>query len=367
MPDKHGPQRTVLGQFVASVNPGGVGGGAVAVAGWKTMPGGEAALGVLEGEPTLPANFVGLFVPAGARTKQGTEAHVWHGDTLVTIPGISIERDSYRAENPAFVVDAGSMFPTHMGFDVPDDDGAGSATFIEEYVPGVDSGSASDLRVLVPNGREFVDRHGPIKVPDDARTVEPGETVDLANTILAGPTDQLLPGIEAEADPTVLDGGRPVAMAGATMGLGALATPSAEVGGEQANPAVDESTTELLQRDAARRMLRRAGVTDADEVEWLAGPEPTEFPESGDYTPSLLGESTDLELHHGVVSGEDGPWAVALFVARATPDDHVIAAGTIRRPVSAPGAGVNAWPKEYLRNAAEFAGAAIEQLERVEG
>lgn len=87
MPDRHGPLKTGLGQFVASVNPSGIAGGALAVGGDGAMGIERAALGVFEGEPTVAGDDVGLFVPAGSRTKPQNDPRVQMGKTLVTIPG----------------------------------------------------------------------------------------------------------------------------------------------------------------------------------------------------------------------------------------------------------------------------------------
>ncbi len=88
-------------------------------------------------------------------------------------------------------------------------------------------------------------------------------------------------------------------------------------------------------------MLAQAGLTDADTVEWRAGPTPvaevvgnsgylSELPE---VTTSLVGTDTGVESFVGVVSGEDGPWGVFPSVARVTGDDHVVAVSGITRPV----------------------------------
>lgn len=169
----------------------------------------------------------------------------------------------------------------------------------------------------------------------------------------------------------MLNAGKPVPLGGEAFGLAALTTPNASVAGEDLNPLVGEDTGALLQRDAARRMLRRAGLTDAVDVEWLAGPRSV-GPDAGylDEIPRtlLVGSDTELEQFVGVVSGEQGLWGVAVMVARVTPNDHVIAAGGVRRPVGTADVDVaKVWPKDYLTRAAEFAAESMSSLEAVDG
>jgi hypothetical protein len=88
---------------------------------------------------------------------------------------------------------------------------------------------------------------------------------------------------------------------------------------------------ELLQHEAARGALRRAGVTDADAVTWRVGPR--QLGGLDDREMTLLGTETRLESFAGVVSGADGPWLVGVHVARMTDGNHVVAAGVHRHPV----------------------------------
>ena len=53
--------------------------------------------------------------------------------------------------------------------------------------------------------------------------------------------------------------------------------------------------------------------------------------------PSILDEPTTIETYAGVISGRNGGWAVGIHIARATPDDHVMAIGTQRAPLESAG------------------------------
>lgn len=193
------------------------------------------------------------------------------------------------------------------------------------------------------------------------RPLDPGETVSTENTLLFLPAPKEMPSrngsrLESTDPAKVFDQGVAAPTGGATFGLAALATPDASVLGQSANPIVHMGTEELLQQEVTRRMLARTGVTDAEQVRWLAGPEEVAI---GGRTPfTLLGEETELQGFAGVVSGNDGPWAVLLQVARVTPDDHVITASVIRRPVGSaatpPSLDANTWPKDYLPKYTEF-------------
>jgi len=162
-------------------------------------------------------------------------------------------------------------------------------------------------------------------------------TIDTANTVFAAPGDVVSAGDKGgdKFDPkSVFDQGVMLPLAGQPYGLGALATPDASVAGQSANPLVGMDTAKLLQHDAAKRVLAETGLTDADTVEWLAGPEAADAQVPDRERPySILGTETDPEHFVGVVSGEDGPWLAVLIVSRITDDDHVIAVGGTTRPV----------------------------------
>ena len=215
-----------------------------------------------------------------------------------------------------------------------------------------------------------------------AERVDAGRSIETADTVFAGPGDVMFPSEtreETRFPSDTYDRGVAVPLAGSPFGLAALSTPTASVGGQEANPLVDMPTTELLQHDAATGVLADAGITDAAEAEWLAGPE--QYPDRDDWifgddwdgTAEVLGTETDLEAMHGVVSGDDGPWGTVLFVARVTDDDHVPAVGAITRPVGTVDGGMTAvggsgWGldrgSEILPRAAAFAAGTMGRLER---
>jgi hypothetical protein len=80
--------------------------------------------------------------------------------------------------------------------------------------------------------------------------------------------------------------------------------------------------------------------TEAEAVEWAA--EPRAVSSDVQQTTSLLGADTVVEAFVGVVSSEDSPFCVSVEVARATPDDHVVAASVLRRPVGTAEGGMTA-------------------------
>jgi hypothetical protein len=165
--------------------------------------------------------------------------------------------------------------------------------------------------------------------------VEPGETIETAETVVAARVADFDNPNNVVPSRQLFDRGVMLPLAGQPYGLGVLATPDASVAGQSANPLVGMDTAELLQRDAAKRVLAQTGLTDADSVEWRAGPrKPTEYPAPDDWEEAeLVGTGVTPEFFIGVVSGEDGLWGVLLTVARITDDDHVIAVGAITRPV----------------------------------
>jgi hypothetical protein len=111
-------------------------------------------------------------------------------------------------------------------------------------------------------------------------------------------------------------------------------------------------TKELLTDDTIGTLLRDVGISDADDVRWLEGPKrlsqdgylalddeiAANAPES--FTPSeptIFDEKTTIETYAGVISGQEGSWAVGVHVARATPDDHILAIGMQRAPLESAG------------------------------
>lgn len=172
------------------------------------------------------------------------------------------------------------------------------------------------------------------------RRLDQGESVATENTLVFAPAPKEYPSPDDwSPDPTrVFDAGYPSPLGGPSYGLGVLATPNAEVAGESVNPLARIEVGDLLTREMTGDLLARAGLTDADAVEWLRGPEKTGvvtewMPQD---TVSVLESDVGLESFAGVVGGAEGPWAVAVHAAKAPGDDVVVPAAVHRRPVGTP-------------------------------
>jgi hypothetical protein len=345
---QRGPARgapTVLEKFASSVNQTPGAGNILVVAG-SDVGIDEATLDFLGGgDLRYPANGR-TIIPEGARDGDTIDP----GVTMVFTPypgwGRLEESVEYTGNGP------GAFFPGDTYF--PSD--------------AYSSESPDEFRVFVPNIGAFMDKlpAGQEVSGLGAEQVEPGETIETADTVFAGTGDVMFPGdtYDEQQVPDIYDRGTMLPLGGQPFGVAALSTPAAEVAGQSANPLVDMGTEELLQQDAARRMLSRTGITDQDEmVEWLAGPE--EVTEEKGYRVesesqmTLLGEETDEpqgDIFVGVVSGEDGPWGVLVNVARITDDDHVVAVSALSRPVGTEDGGM-----ELMRSGQFMHGKLMEQ------
>lgn len=308
---------TVLESFTGMVN-GTPGSGSNINAVGSEIGVDEAALGFFEETPTVDGDNVSVVLPAGARTADGS---VMHGKLMALIPGSTLERGplDYDGEErgaffPGLVYYPGSA-PAYLGW--PDE--------------------RSEFRVFTPNAESLLDRIGMDGLPEGAEWADPGVPIEPAETVFASTVADFENPHELSPASEVYDPGEPFPLGGSPFGLGALATPSASVGGQTLNPLVGLETGELLRRESIGRILSETGVSDAPDLPWLAGPEA--FDEDGWFTAGdagrieLLGEETDVETFVGVVEGEDGPFAMALNVARVTPDDHVFAVVSRWRPV----------------------------------
>jgi hypothetical protein len=334
--------RTGIGQFVASVNSGTISAGAV-VAPLDSDAWGESALNDTD------SNLAGV-VPAGARGGEGVSPQ----DVLILAENGSQEM-TYGLEPSGAYIPGTTWIPSTNW--IP------GTTWIPENLDGVG--------VLVPNAEATMERMGIDELPEDAETVEQGETVEAENIIIAtfgdeelypegtnhypeGTNTGILPEEPPFPDeqlftdnplaPSLFDGGVQAPLGGVSFGMGVFSTPSAEVAGQDTNPLIDSASAELLNRNETTDLLSNAGISDAENVEWEAGPESVEIDEVEiDYEPPrLLGEETELELFAGVVSGGEAPWGVTLGIVRGTPDDHVIAIGVNRRPVGTDDGGLSA-------------------------
>lgn len=320
----------LLEKFTSRVNETNGPGAAIFVSGSEFVHDGDFVLRpafVHDGDFVIELDQVGLILPAGARGDDG----ITPGQTVMVVrpaPTASDfpEKITYVGDGP------GAFLPS-----------GGEATNTSQS-PAPEVGGLLQ-EIMVPEVEIMMDRAGVDELPKEAELIEPGEEIETEGTMFLGPTDVMVQNnpTPSQASRDIYDTGVSLYGGGSTFGLGALTTPDASVGGESANPIVGMETEELLQSGAGRRMLARAGLTDADEVEWVAGPKTFDpdgpavrYPE-----PTLVGEETIPETFGGVVSGEDGPWGIVVSIARRTDDDHIIAASVIRRPVATPDGGMD--------------------------
>lgn len=347
MADRHGPLRTMIGRFVERVNGGRISDGAVVVSA-AAYGVDELVLGVVEGAPSVPADLVSVVVPGGTRLEAGTTTR---GEVMLIVPGPAIGDEAFAAAEGVSVennrvIDLREMLPAASWTAVASDDGDGApgsswltqrATEekIEISVEKVERAKA----MWVPTGTEpWGVVFGLEDVAPPGRHTEDGETFDPERTMLALTHRALVETWPGDGPPAAVEDGVdlerevPVAapLGGVTFGVGVLSTPQASVAGESVNPLADLETPDLLDRAVARRTLARAGVSDADVLEWTAGPRPTD-PAGGPSTAVLLGQETAVESFVGVAAGESTPWGVGVHVARVDADDHVVVAGVHRR------------------------------------
>jgi hypothetical protein len=331
MADRHGPLRTPIGWFVERVNGGAISEGAAVAYGDKfgidTLP-----TPFLENVSSISGGYVSVLAPTGVR--RGDQADP--NDVLVFLnsKGFDTETVSVRDGN-VFEASAGEVFPSRPW--LGDGDGGLTTTWLNGDVDGAFDKSTPLL--LATGDRSLEEVFG-----EQARATgnNPFDTGNNPFDTGNNPFLVVAPGNVVFGDGSshvrdverLLDASRPAPLGGGTFGLGVLSTPNASVAGQSANPLVDVETKELLQREEAREMLKRAGVTDADEVEWLAGPKVAyREGKDPDFVTELLGSETAIESFTGVVSGREGPWWTGVHVARSSADDHVIAAGVQRAPL----------------------------------
>ncbi|MCY4730712.1 phage tail protein [Natronomonas gomsonensis] len=339
-PRRSNPLHSGVFGFVETANDGRISNGATVV------PSGDIGiesvqLTQFDPTPTINSDGATLLVPEAVRSdaEEGRTA-LWFLSGLETgqeeplrVPD-DTEGEMYWVAGEEFFHKRGWM----AGLTIDRDEST------ERSVPGWRSARSGNNRVLViTDGNSPEERFGLVEDTDE-RTIQfepaaPGEEVSLTSTVVVVgrpiPTDDAsgiqVDGTGVGSAGALLDAGQPAPLAGVSYGLTTLSTPDASVAGRSANPVVRMDTPELLQHDIAREILRRAGVTDAESVEWLTGPRPARGgSESGSSV--LLGIETSLESFEGVVSGRDGPWLVGIHVARITDGDHVVAAGVHRHP-----------------------------------
>jgi len=374
MVDRHGPMPT---SFVSTVNKVPWSGAAVTIPSFSDLGPDQMSLPFLEGQPTVSGDDASVLIPEGARGGEGVAPE----QMMAFVAGWKTDADrTYEGE------EAGAF--------IPGSDWVPNYTYSpgEAYFPGLsavagwktdeserdDQGTDDNpvQTVFMPNIHAWPKEYDIESLPEGAERVESGTSIDTqGGTVFAGPSDLLFPEDafdERQFPDDAFDQGVALPLNGEPLGLGVLATPTASVGGEQANPLVDAETDELLQRDATNQLLADTGITDADEAEWLAAPERMDV-EGAPTATTLLDTETDLETFGGVLSGDDGPWGAVLFVARVTGEDHVVALAGVTRPVGTVEGGRtlvegSGWGMdrglELLPRASEFAAETIGRLER---
>ncbi|ELZ88524.1 hypothetical protein C453_01630 [Haloferax elongans ATCC BAA-1513] len=206
--------------------------------------------------------------------------------------------------------------------------------------------------MFIEDDQSFADIFGMDLDALGGRPVELGETFDAKNLIVTSVGNSLFNWEFPDEYDVLFKHGRPAALGGAVFDLAVLSTPSASVAGVEANPIVSMDSETLLTEDTARTLLGKVGISDADDVRWVEGPKrlsrdgylaldeeiADNVPESlTPSEPTIIDEQTTIETYAGVVSGQHGPWAVGIHVARATPDDHVMAIGMQRTPLESAG------------------------------
>ena len=113
------------------------------------------------------------------------------------------------------------------------------------------------------------------------------------------------------------------------LSVGVVATPNAQMLGEELNPYIYRSPEELLQSDRGKELVGRLG--GPSDFEWTTGVE--KYGERSQV--ELLGESVPLETFAGVVEGRDGHEIVVVYLARATNGDGAVIASAYKGvPVS---------------------------------
>jgi len=322
MPDRHGPMRSAV------------------VAGASDVGIGEVPLPFFEGEPTVGGDRVNLVVPAAAATGEGG---VSAGDTIAMLnPPFTDERP---VNGSAFSVPLDEAIPstTWGGSGESSDSGTYSLGRLwpKRYLPDE---VGPDTPVLYPvNQRNSKELFGLAAEEMPGEQVE-GESFTGNNPFLVAVPGDLVLGDRSFDPAEVFDAGGPVPNGGASYGMGVLATPNAEFAGQSANPLTGISLKELLTHDMAQQMLANAGITEGESVEWRTEPveiadvpDGTEFANVPDGTTfddvAILDEGAETKTFAGVIGGLDHPWLVVVNLARAVPDDVVIAAGIQRTPV----------------------------------
>lgn len=353
------PLDSLLGRFVERANGGRLSDGAVVLPaadlGFDPVP-----IGVVEGAPSVPGDLVSLLVPGGTSDEKVEREGV--KGSMALVPGeafgdaaIAPARRGGGDGEPAFdrVVDLTALLPEGSWTPGRSEDASGpgegwltpsaAAAGIEISVEKVERAGLAPV-ATGSGGWEGAFGSARAGASPPGRPVRGDETFEPGRTLLAVTGDALLETwpddvpMPPATDRLELGDAVPVPapLGGVTFGVAVLSTPSVSVAGRSANPLVEVGTSELLRSEAARDLLVRAGITDAETISWRDGPERVDLDDPS--TATVLGTEAPFESFVGVVDGEAGPWGVGVHVVRADADDHVIVAGVHRRAVGSGGA-----------------------------
>jgi len=333
----HGPQRAPLGRWVEGVNGGQLSQGAIVASG-ADIGLEEVPIPGQSGTATVPGARSSVVAPSGARAQK---MQMLRPSTLLVVaPGAAVETGGDGVVAPAgtFETDATDFFPGGTRAIKMMDPVAPTREDVMAWLapdaPDVDL-SMDTASVALVTGEQ-----SPRDLFDDEASafdpVEEGAAIEQENTVFAMVGDSVIDEERVPSLERVFDAGTAAPLSGATFTMAVLSTPDASVAGQSANPLVGMDTETVLQQDQVQRLLGNAGVTDADEIEWLAGPRRVPVDDEGDV--SVLGTSAEsgVQTFAAVLAGSDGPWRVVAHVVRVTTGDHVLVVGLQRRPVSTP-------------------------------
>lgn len=343
MADRAGALDTLVGRFVERNNDGRISDGAVVVSA-ADLGVEEVPVGTVAGTPTVPGDMVSVVVPAGSRAIKIAISTIEHA--MVLVPGEALgdgpitlaEGSGDRVVGITELLPDGSWTPTESGGG-PSSDWLTSRAAIEKVEISVEKVERAKSVHVSTGSSGWGEAFGLEKGELRGRDPDPDETFEPEQTLLVLTGEALLESWPDDGPPVPsgrLDFGdavpTPAPMGGVSFSVAVLSTPTASVAGKSANPLTQVDTSDLLEREEAKRLLSRAGISDVDNLAWAAGPEPVD-PGEGPETVTLLGTETDIESFVGVVEGESGPWGVGVHLARADDDDHVVVVGVHRRAV----------------------------------
>jgi len=174
--------------------------------------------------------------------------------------------------------------------------------------------------VVLPEDAQEELRFAPVTEETQRRTIE--ETVagqDISATIessiaVYAQTDAEFD-LSTETESSGSDGsGSPDS---GPLSVGVLSTPAAETAGQSLNPLARLEISEILTSDQAEQFLNSMRNSEED-IEWERGPEQLSTAEG-----TMLGESTTIETHAGILSG-DTTMLTYLHLTRVETEDSVV-------------------------------------------